>query len=219
MLITCNADLIQGARILDLASHDGRWAFAAIKNGARHVTGVEGRSYLVQYAEQNFEKYGVPTSQYDFVHADCVDAVRLFDVSQFDVIFCFGFLYHTPNHFQLLHAITRLAPRALLIDSILINSPTPVVMLGTDDSTLEGASIALIPEQPETLVGIPTTRALELMLEYLGWDVRYLSWLEAQWPDWVGIEDYRDRKRFTLVARKATGRRGDTSGNGTNVPI
>jgi len=43
MIIDPNGDLFQGARVLDIASHDGRWSFAALKAGAEFVEGVEGR--------------------------------------------------------------------------------------------------------------------------------------------------------------------------------
>jgi len=34
-IIDFNRGIIQGSTILDIASHDGRWSFAAIKSGAR----------------------------------------------------------------------------------------------------------------------------------------------------------------------------------------
>src|SRR3954470_3000649 len=40
-LFAGNRDIFKGARVLDLASHDGRYSFAALKTGAAHVTGVE----------------------------------------------------------------------------------------------------------------------------------------------------------------------------------
>ena len=42
-IIEANRDILKDARVLDLASHDGRWSFAALKAGAAHVTGVEAR--------------------------------------------------------------------------------------------------------------------------------------------------------------------------------
>jgi hypothetical protein len=36
-----NEPVIRGNRILDIASHDGRWSFAALKTGASHVVGIE----------------------------------------------------------------------------------------------------------------------------------------------------------------------------------
>ncbi len=33
-----------------MASHDGRFSYAALRLGAAHVTGVEGRAHLVAHA-------------------------------------------------------------------------------------------------------------------------------------------------------------------------
>ena len=40
-------EIYVGARVLDIASHDGRWSFAALKAGAAHVIGVEPREHLI----------------------------------------------------------------------------------------------------------------------------------------------------------------------------
>ena len=53
-LIMANADIIRGATVLDLASHDGRWSFAALKNGASFVYGIEWKPRLVRKSNENF---------------------------------------------------------------------------------------------------------------------------------------------------------------------
>ena len=51
-LITPYLKDIAGARVLDLASQDGRWAYALAEAGAREVVGIEARPELVrQYDE------------------------------------------------------------------------------------------------------------------------------------------------------------------------
>src|SRR4249919_1385884 len=45
-----NRDILDGARVLDIASHDGRWSLAALATGARSVVGVEARPGLVANA-------------------------------------------------------------------------------------------------------------------------------------------------------------------------
>src|SRR6266446_801015 len=57
-LISPNEEFIRGKTILDLAAHDGRWSFAALKAGARHVTGIEGRAHLVESAIATAQEYG-----------------------------------------------------------------------------------------------------------------------------------------------------------------
>ena len=57
-LFASNRDIFDGARVVDLASHDGRYSFAALKTGAAHVTGVEVRQSLVDKAQETFAFYG-----------------------------------------------------------------------------------------------------------------------------------------------------------------
>jgi predicted nicotinamide N-methyase len=47
-LIESNPDVVTGRRILDIASHDGTWSFAALRAGAAHVTGIEARDEVVE---------------------------------------------------------------------------------------------------------------------------------------------------------------------------
>jgi predicted RNA methylase len=41
------ASEISGARVLDLASHDGRWSYAFAGVGAASVVGIEGRQEMI----------------------------------------------------------------------------------------------------------------------------------------------------------------------------
>ena len=58
-IIARNASIISGKRVLDIASHDGRWSFAALQAGAAHVTGIEPRRELIANAHETFAHYGV----------------------------------------------------------------------------------------------------------------------------------------------------------------
>ena len=57
-IIAKNADRLAGKRVLDIASHDGRWTFAALSAGAAHVTGAEPRRELIDNAESTFAESG-----------------------------------------------------------------------------------------------------------------------------------------------------------------
>ena len=46
-LIEPNKDVVSGAKVLDLASHDGRWCYAFAGAGAASVVGIEGRQEMV----------------------------------------------------------------------------------------------------------------------------------------------------------------------------
>ena len=58
LLLTRQKHVVEGKRILDLASHDGRFSYACLKLGAKHVTGVEGRPHLVEHAKNNLSTMG-----------------------------------------------------------------------------------------------------------------------------------------------------------------
>lgn len=45
------AEQLAGRRVLEIASHDGRWSFAAVTAGASCVVGVESRSELIDSAQ------------------------------------------------------------------------------------------------------------------------------------------------------------------------
>jgi hypothetical protein len=42
-IIGGNEQHLRGRRVLDVASHDGRWSFAAVQAGCAHVTGIEAQ--------------------------------------------------------------------------------------------------------------------------------------------------------------------------------
>ena len=81
-IIQRNKDLFQGKRVLDLASHDGRWSFAAIKAGAKEVVGVEARPQLIEAANETMIDLGVK-SQIEFHQGDA-HKVHEMDLDRFD---------------------------------------------------------------------------------------------------------------------------------------
>ncbi len=70
MMIEENREILDGARVIDIASHDGRWSFAALEANAAHVTGIEGRKDLVEHAIETFTAKGVARDKFDFVVGD-----------------------------------------------------------------------------------------------------------------------------------------------------
>lgn len=59
---------LSGARVLDLASHDGRWSYALSAAGASEVVGIEARADQIA----QFEAYpaGPIKDRVTFVHGD-----------------------------------------------------------------------------------------------------------------------------------------------------
>ena len=191
-LIHSNRELLRDARVLDLASHDGRFTFAALQNGASKVVGIELDHLLHREAIANFELYGAPPERYDFVLGDILE--RLDDVEPFDVVFCFGVLYHLTDHMRLLSAIAAREPEYLIID--------------THVSGLDGAVIELFsargatpPPAGSTLHGRPTAAALESMMSYFGWTVEYYDWSTSDLASIEHMDGYKTGTRVTMLVR------------------
>jgi hypothetical protein len=194
-LIEENRALIAGSSVLDIASHDGRWSFAALHAGAREVVGIEARPELVAAAEENFRAHGA--GSYRFLTGDVHE--RIAEVASADVVFLFGFFYHTIHHALLLAQIRRLAPRALLIDSeVDPGVEAPTIRLREDDARNPLSAVSSDGER--ALVGLPSRSALDWLLKSAHFSPRYYDWQKAGITDWDAIEDYRDGKRVSLVA-------------------
>ncbi len=201
-LIERNRKLIHGRRVLDLGSHDGRWMLAALDVGARHVVGIEGRQELVDRARSTFREYQVPNDRYEFIVGDCLTRVAELDPGAVDTVFCFGFLYHTLNQYELLRTVTEREPSTLLIDSRVVPVDEAAIFLAFNDPRLEGAAIARVPGEEKVLVGVPTPLTLLLMLDHLGWRAHVLETLPPATPEGEGIRDYCERRRITIVASR-----------------
>jgi SAM-dependent methyltransferase len=203
-LIASNFRAIRGKRILDLGSHDGRWAFAALKSGASFVCGIEARASLIKKAEENFSKYNVPVDQYKFVCADIFTAFKDIEPGQFDTVFCFGIFYHICEHAELLRIIHALRVDTLILDTNVCQAPFPVVIVNREIIDKEGSGLDRHNKKPNkkrALAGIPSASAIELYLEHTNYKWKYYNWTSLRPKSWQGIKDYKEQRRITLVAK------------------
>jgi len=205
-LIEANADIISGRRVLDLASHDGRWSFAAHKAGAEYVLGIEARQHLVEAGRRTMQQYAVPAGRVEFVQGDVLTEIDRLDRGRFETVLCFGFLYHIIDHMVLLRKIARLKPKNLVIDTAISTLPGSVIEVNDEAVEHESAAAFGDPGNPvRAIKGRPSTAALEMMLKGAGFSgVRYWDWQNAGIQRWNDLEDYYVGKRVTLTATSAT---------------
>jgi hypothetical protein len=202
-LISHNQEMIRDRTILDLAAHDGRWSFAALKAGARHVTGIEGRSHLVDSAIVTTGEYGIAAERYRFIVGDIFDQIDLVQTGSIDTVFCFGFFYHTPHHLMLLSKIARLSPRHLILDTEIETTTDCIVRLYKEEIARDTHSIVGLPADPiQALCGRPSRSALEMMLSGFGWTFSYYDWHSAGVTDWHDLREYKDGKRVSIAATR-----------------
>lgn len=209
-MIEDNADLLVGKRVLDLASHDGRWSFAALKAGASHVTGIEFRPELVASAHATFRQYGMDPSSYRFLSGDLFELLRDPKAMgvEVDLVLCLGFMYHTLRYTELLTGWRRLGAEHVLLDTGVILGEQARVQLNlepTEKQSNAGDTGESHAYEGVLLTGRPTAAAVEYMLDGYGFDVvRRAPWQTHPFrtPRLDHVVQYTSGRRVTWVAKR-----------------
>src|SRR3954451_8850859 len=203
-LFASNRDVFDGARVLDLASHDGRFSFAALKTGAAHVTGVEVRQSLIDKAHETFAFYGQDPETYRFVCGDVFEVLarEKFDV---DVVLCLGYLYHTYRHTELMYRLHHLAPRHLIVDTMVVPGTKPTLKVHPEQDAGDIRSAAQDAYSVgRVLVAWPSVPAMQMLLSAYGFDIESMyDWKSrlADRPPVSGLEGYARGRRVTVRCR------------------
>jgi len=202
-IIGWNAAVLAGRRVLDLGCHDGRWSFAALDAGARHVIGIEARAHLVQKAAENFRYYGVSADTYDFVTGDAVETLLTLKPASIDVVMCLGFFYHTLEHMRLLLEARRLGAQYIIIDTSISPAKEPIVALAFEstEDTRNAVDYGLTGSN-KALVGAPSRSGLLAMLDYAGYQADFFDWQDNAVGDWTDLPDYAAHLRVTVRAQR-----------------
>jgi len=202
-IIEANSDALTGARVLDIASHDGRWSFAALKAGAKHVTGVEAREHLVAHARSTFTEYGADAATYDLVRADVFR--YLTQPPKVDVVLCLGFLYHTLRYPELFHGIRATGARHLVVDTMVTKSKAAVIDVIADRTHVEANAVAdEFSAGRKALAGFPSAAALDTMLGTYGYKLESrFDWdtIVPERPRRGAVRDYANGRRITVRYR------------------
>jgi 16S rRNA G966 N2-methylase RsmD len=194
-LIGNNLELLKDATVLDIASHDGRWSFAALKNGAKKVYGIEGKKELVQSSIENMKKYGIDEEKYNFVTGDIFEEIKKIPINKIDVVFCLGIFYHISSHMELLKEIKKLNPKYLILDTEITNSKSSIIRIREEPYHTPDKLLSY----EKFVAGRISRSALNIMLKALDFKFRYYNW-ENDIRDWKGIEIYSSKKSI-LVKR------------------
>ena len=201
MIVGRNRALFENARVLDLAAHDGRWSFAALKAGASFVEGVEARPELVEGARENVRHYGVD-AVCNFIRGDVIDYLEREDLPRFDIVLNLGFLYHTMKHMQVIEGMARTGARAFVIDTSIAKADGALIQLMTEDADDFRNAVRDDPARSrDILVGAPTKGAVRMMLDDAGYACEEIDWF-AHVTDFSECDDYREGFRATFLATR-----------------
>lgn len=195
----------EGRSVLDLASHDGRWSYAALKLGAARVVGIEGRQALIAKGGHLFAE---TPDRATFIAGDIFEVMPALQQrgERFDIVLCLGIFYHIADHLRLLRLIRTFDPTLVILDTSLIDDEAPFVTLQTErhDNLMNAIAVG---DESDAVIGIPSKGGLGLMARSLGYELTYLDWNAAQLESKVGLDDYfaggpGERRRFSAVLRK-----------------
>jgi hypothetical protein len=197
---------IEGADVLDLASHDGRWCHAFAEAGAKSVVGIEGRPALVQ----RFAKFPQTpnTPKIDLYCGDLFDFIerQIREGRTYDIVGVLGIFYHITEHYRLLRLIQQLQPKLLLIDSLFATGPGSFVNVYFEDPDKTVNATASV-EKGQVAVGVPSRPALEGMAKCLDYAVEWVSWDPVPGDQRGPVTDYYrqgELRRFTCALRPAS---------------
>lgn len=206
-IVTENRDVLDGARVLDIASHDGRWSYAALQAGATQVTGIEARPDLVHSAGETLASLGVAADRYRFIAGDVFATLAEQDIGV-DAVMCLGFLYHTMRYNELFHLIRRCGPRHLIVDTAVLPVRESMVRVVQESTAKESNAAAdALTHGEKALIGRPSVRAIRVMAGAYGFELDRMSdWtgLLEDNPDAEDVRDYRRSERVTLRLRNET---------------
>lgn len=202
IIIEPHRELLRDATVLDLASHDGRWSFAALEAGAKKVIGVEARAELVERATQTLEQLEVERDRYEFVQGDVFETLPKLS-TEIDTIFCLGFFYHVHDHVGLLAQLQRFEAKRLFLDTNISMLEANVIELRYDNAAKPGDAFWDVSTLDDRIiVGWPSRQALAMMLSHFRYAWKELDWSGHVKQDRTGIEEYDDGWRISLIAQK-----------------
>lgn len=193
--------LIEGATVLDIGAHDGRWSYALAAAGAKSVVGIEARQdqlAVFQAFPDDEVKRRVTLQQ-----GDLYDTLDLFcaEGRQFDVITLYGIMYHVMDHFGILRKCLKLNPKVIIIDSEFVRGTNPHIQLTLEKTAPSSNAAPQVVDQDVAVIGIPSSAAIERMAKVLNCDIDWLPWEKLPEDERKGVQDYFRGKRRNRIRR------------------
>ncbi len=206
-LLTRHQEFIKDKVVLDLACNTGRLSYPCLALGAKKVIGVEARPELIEQGKKYLQNTEYQ-SKMEFVQADMFDYLASASPHQFDVILCFGFLYHTVRQVDFFREVKRLAPQTVLIDT---NVAKNYIWYGLQDFLGKPPMLQMIVENPnktsdttdeDGIAFWPTCPFLESMFQQINYDATKISYRSKEIGDWAGMKDYKKGLRVSYIAHR-----------------
>jgi tRNA (mo5U34)-methyltransferase len=126
---------LTGLRVLDVGAWDGFWTFEALKRGAREVLAIDDFSDYLGSLDvahrQAWATFDLCRAAFGYDEQRCQRReISIYDVSEprlgrFDIVFCFGTLYHLRHPLYALDLLSAVCDRALYVESAILDDFSP----------------------------------------------------------------------------------------------
>jgi len=128
-------DDLSGLRVLDVGAWDGYWSFEALKRGAREVVAIDDFSDFLSSLEEEqrvgWESFDLCREALEIPTDRCRrEEMSVYDVTEarlgrFDVVFCFGVLYHLRHPLLALDQLAAVCDQAIFVESAILDDYSP----------------------------------------------------------------------------------------------
>jgi len=128
-------DDLRGKRVLDVGAWDGFWTFEALKRGASQVVAIDDFSdYLGSLKDGSrtaWQTFDTCRDILGYSEAQCSRFdMSVYDVTkellgEFDIVFCFGTLYHLRHPLLALDRLAALCREEIYVESAILDDFSP----------------------------------------------------------------------------------------------
>ncbi len=128
-------DDLTGLRVLDVGAWDGYWTFEALKRGAREVVAIDDFSDFLGKPDttprQEWASFDLCRDALGFTAERCSrQEISVYDVveaklGRFDIVFCFGVLYHLRHPLLALDRLSAVCDQAIFVESAILDDYSP----------------------------------------------------------------------------------------------
>jgi tRNA (mo5U34)-methyltransferase len=126
---------LTGKRVLDVGAWDGYWSFEALRRGAKEVVAIDDFSDFLGSLDQSdrkaWETFDLCRDAFGYSEDICKRMeMSVYDVdeiwlSRFDVIFCFGTLYHLRHPLLALDRLSDICDGEIYVESAISDDYSP----------------------------------------------------------------------------------------------
>ena len=203
VLLTQNQKFIKGKKILDVGSHMGTFAYAALKSGADFIHGIDSEEKMIVLGKNLFQELNVSKESYSMQVCDAMQYLESLEEKSFDTVLCLGMLYYTTEPYRLLKLMLKAARETVILDTFtagyaaIQGKDAPQVYKNINDDTLKLPILLTALTQSEKkdytlphsfdyksknlgIITLPSEELLEIWFQSLGADYKKLDWSDYE---------------------------------------